>query len=146
MDAREFDPAPGRKRKLVFTVAAVVLLVGGFLFWWLRFWPEEHVANQFFAALQGQNYEAAYGVWMHDAQWQQHGDREAYKKYPYKDFYRDWGPGGEWGVIHSFRIYASGSPPGGGSGVVIDVTVNNRAERARVWVEKSDKTMSYSPY
>jgi hypothetical protein len=146
MDAREYDPTAGRKKRLRLVLAAVVLLVGGFLTWWLRYWPEERVANHFFTALQKQDFEAAYGVWMHDPQWQQHGDRLPYKKYPYKDFYRDWGPGGEWGVIRSYKIYASGAPPGGGSGVVVDVTVNNRAERARVWVEKSDMTMSYSPY
>jgi hypothetical protein len=29
----------------------------------------------------------------------------------------------------------------------VDVTVNDRgAQRARVWVEKSDKPMSFSPY
>jgi len=146
MDAREYDPTAGRRKKLVLIVAALALLVGGLLAWWLRYWPEERVADHFFSDLQKQDFEGAYGVWMHDPQWQQHGDREEYKKYPYKDFYRDWGPGGEWGVIHSYRIYASDTPPGGGSGVVVDVTVNNRSERARVWVEKSDKTMSYSPY
>jgi hypothetical protein len=146
MDAREYDPTAGRRKRLRLMVAAVVLVVGGFLTWWLRYWPEERVASHFFTALQKQDFEGAYGVWMHDPQWQQHGDRLPYKKYPYKDFYRDWGPGGEWGVIRSYKIYASGAPPGGGSGVVVDVTVNNRAERARVWVEKSDMTMSYSPY
>jgi hypothetical protein len=29
--------------------------------------------------------------------------------------------------------------------VIIDMTVNDRTEPARVWVEKSDKTMSFSP-
>jgi hypothetical protein len=30
--------------------------------------------------------------------------------------------------------------------VIVDMIVNDRAEHARVWVEKSDKTMSFSPY
>ncbi len=146
LDAREYDPTRDRKRKTRIIAVVLVLLVGGLLWWWLRYWPEERVANHFFSALQQKDYESAYGVWMNDPQWKQHGDREAYKKYPYKDFYRDWGPGGEWGLIRSYKIYTSGAPPHGGSGIIVDVTVNDRAERARVWVEKSDKTMSYSPY
>ncbi len=144
LDAKEYDPQKERKRRARIISAIVVLLVLGFLGWWFRYWPEERVAEHFFDALQRQDYEAAYGVWMHDPQWKQHPER--YPKYPYNEFYRDWGPGGEWGLIKSHKIYAVGSPPGGGSGVVVDVTVNDRANRARVWVEKSDKTMSFSPY
>jgi hypothetical protein len=144
LDAKEYDPEKERKRRARIISAIVVLLLLGFLGWWFRYWPEERVAEHFFDALQRQDYEGAYGVWMHDPQWQQH--RERYPKYPYSEFYRDWGPGGEWGLIKSHKIYAAGTPPGGGSGVVVDVTVNDRANRARVWVEKSDKTMSFSPY
>ena len=146
MDAREYDPSKERKRRVRIILGLAILVVTGLLAWWLRYWPEQRVADHFFADLQNKNYEAAYGVWMNDAQWQQHRDVAKYKKYPYNDFYRDWGPGGEWGLVRSYRIYAAGAPPGGGSGVVVDVTVNDRTERARVWVEKSDKTMSYSPY
>jgi hypothetical protein len=35
---------------------------------------------------------------------------------------------------------------GGGSGVIVEVVVNNRAEHARIWVQKSDRTLSFSPY
>jgi hypothetical protein len=144
LDAKEYDPLKERKRRARIISAIVVLLLLGFLGWWFRYWPEERVAERFFDALQSKDYETAYGIWMHDPQWKQHPDH--YPKYPYNEFYRDWGPGGEWGLIKSHKIYAVGAPPGGGSGVIVDVTVNERAERARVWVEKSDKTMSFSPY
>lgn len=144
LDAREYDPEKERKRKVrIISVVVVALLAAG-LAWWFRFWPEERVAERFFDALQQQSYERAYAIWMHDPQWRQHPDR--YQKYPFNEFYRDWGPGGEWGLIKSHKIYAVGSPPGGGSGVIVDVTVNDRAQPARVWVQKSDKTMSFSPY
>ena len=144
LDAREYDPAQERKRRNRIISAVVLLVLLAFLGWWLRYWPEERVADHFFDALQKQDYETAYGIWMHDPQWRQHPNR--YQKYPYNEFYQDWGPGGEWGLIKSHKIYAAGMPPGGGSGIVVDVTVNDRAQRARVWVERSDKTMSFSPY
>ena len=144
LDAKEYDPEKERKRKTRIISVVVLVLVAAGLAWWFRFWPEERVAERFFGALQQQSYESAYSIWMHDPEWRQHPDR--YQKYPFNEFYRDWGPGGEWGVIKSHKIYAVGSPPGGGSGVIVDVTVNDRAQPARVWVQKSDKTMSFSPY
>ena len=60
-------------------------------------------------------------------------------------FTQDWGPGGQWGAINSYRVYGASSCSGGGSGVVVDVVVNDRAEHAQLWVEKSDKTLSPPP-
>lgn len=80
---------------------------------------------------------------MHDPDWSQHPDK--FPKYPYGDFYRDWGPGGEWGLIKTQKVYGASTCPGPGSGVVVDVIVNDRAEHAQVWVEKGDKTLSYPP-
>jgi hypothetical protein len=144
MDAEAYDPARDRRRKI--KIASVVVLIGllAGIGWMYRNWPEEHAVSRFFDALQHKDFEAAYGNWQHDPDWKQHPEK--YPHYPFKDFYRDWGPGGEWGVIQSFKIYASGAPPGGGSGVIVEVAVNDRAEHARVWVQKSDKTLSFSPY
>jgi hypothetical protein len=144
LDAKDYDSGKEQRRRKRIISAVVVVLLLAFLGWWFRFWPEERVANRFFDSLQSQNYEGAYGIWMHDPEWKQHPER--FKKYPYNEFYQDWGPGGEWGRIKSHKIYAVGSPPGGGSGVIVDVTVNDRTEPARVWVQTSDKTMSFSPY
>ncbi len=142
LDAPEYDPSRER-RKALLALGAVVLVAAlaatGYRF---RNWPEERVVDRFFAALQAKDYEAAYGIWLADADWKQHGDR--YKDYLYADFYRDWGPGGEWGLIRSYRIEGSISPPRS-TGIIVEVTVNDRAEKARVWVEKKDKTLTFPP-
>ena len=144
LDAKEYDPEKERRKRVRIISAIAFLLLAGLFLWWFRYWPEERVAEHFFDALQKRDYESAYGIWMHDPQWREHPDR--YKKYLFHEFYTDWGPGGQWGLVKSFKIYAAGTPPGGGSGVIVDMIVNDRAEHARVWVEKSDKTMSFSPY
>ena len=144
LDAKEYDPEKERRKKIRIVSAIVFLLLAAFFLWWFRYWPEQRVAEHFFDALQKQDYESGYGIWMHDPQWRQHPER--YKKYPFNEFYTDWGPGGQWGLVKSYKIYAAGTPPGGGSGVIVDMIVNDRAEHARVWVEKSDKTMSFSPF
>jgi hypothetical protein len=143
LDAREFDAAKDRRRKMRIIIAIVVVIVLLGVGWWFRFWPEERVAGKFFDALQKQDYNVAYGVWMQDPSWQQHPEKHA--RYPFNDFYRDWGPGGEWGLIKTEKVFGASTCPGGGTGVVVDVVVNDRTEHAQVWVQKSDKTMSFPP-
>ena len=143
LDAKEFDSEKeSRKRKrliLIVTVVVIILFFG----WWFRYWPEEHVVGKFFDALQKQDFKTAYGIWMQDPNWPQHPGEHA--KYPFNDFYRDWGPGGEWGTIKTVRVNGASTCPGPSSGVLIDVVVNDRTEHAQVWVEKSDHTLSYPP-
>lgn len=144
LDAQKFDEAAARRRRNRI-ISAVVLLVAAIgVAWIFRYYPEERIVGKFFDALQNRQYETAYGIWMHDPQWQQHPQN--YAQYPYSEFYTDWGPGGEWGVVKSHKIYAAGTPKGGGSGVIVEVIVNDRTEHARVWVQKSDKTLTFSPY
>ncbi len=149
LDAQEYDSQKARKRnRRIIAICAIVLIVAGIV-WWNRYWPEEHMVGKFFAALQVQDYKTAYAVWMQDPQWQQHPQN--HPGYPFNEFYRDWGPGGEWGLVKSAKVYAASPCParrgdsGGGSGVVVDVIVNDRTEHAQVWVEKSDHTLSYPP-
>jgi hypothetical protein len=143
LDAQEYDAAKSRKhrRRMISAIALLLILLG--VGWWFRYWPEEHLVGKFFGLLQTQDYKSAYSIWMHDPNWQQHPER--YPKYPFADFYRDWGPGGEWGLIKTQKVFGASACPGGGSGIVVDVVVNDRTEHAQVWVEKSDHTLSYPP-
>src|SRR5579862_7143159 len=159
LDAKEVDLEKERKRRRTIIIAVVVVLIVLGLGWWFRYWPEEHIAGRFFDAIQGQDYKTAYGIWMHDPQWEQHktaygilmhdffffSSRRRHTRYPFNEFYRDWGPGGEWGVIKTQKVFGANTCPGGGTGVVVDVVVNDRANHAQVWVEKGDKTMSFPP-
>ena len=143
LDAKQYDPEKARKKRNQIVSAILAVVVLAFLAWWFRYWPEERIVRHFFEALQKQDYNQAYGIWMQDAEWQKHPQRHA--KYPFNDFYRDWGPGGEWGLIKTEKVYGASTCPGPSSGVVVDVIVNDRAEHAQVWVEKSDKTLSVPP-
>ncbi len=141
-EAKPYDEARARTRRVWISSIIVAVLIVAFFVWWFRFWPEERVVDKFFDAIQSQNYEQAYAIWMNDPQWKQHPDK--YTRYPFNEFYTDWGPGGEWGLVKTHKV--DGAASGGGTGVVVVVTVNGRAEKARVWVEKSDKTLHFSPY
>ncbi|HZD31033.1 MAG TPA: hypothetical protein VE779_05155 [Candidatus Angelobacter sp.] len=152
-EAQPYDPVAARKRRVRITAIAVIVLVCLILAWNFRYYPQEHLVDTFFAALQQQSYEKAYGIWNHDPEWKQHPEK--YANYSFPEFMKDWGPGGQWGLIKSYHVDGSAVPKGGNgtkfdvssSGVVVVVTVNERvADKAHIWVEKSDKTLGFSPY
>ena len=59
LDAPQYDPAKYRRRKIMIALAVAGVLLLAALAWMYRNWPEEHVVNKFFDALQKQDYEAA---------------------------------------------------------------------------------------
>src|SRR5271157_3484684 len=83
-EAQPYDAARARKKRLRIIAAICAAIVIGLVWWTLRFWPEEHIVDRFFDALQQQNLEQAYGIWMHDPGWKQHP--EEYSRYTYNDF------------------------------------------------------------
>ena len=140
LDAQQYDDSRDRRR----TKIIIISILGGLLLAWviyhLRNFPDRHAADKFFAALAKQDIEGAFGVWNNDPDWKQHADK--YAKYGYAEFDQDWGPSGEWGIIKSHSIDCSYSS---GSGVIVQATINGRAKHAYVWVDKSDKTLHFSP-
>ena len=148
-----YDPVAARKKRNRIIAIIAIVLVCAILAWNFRYYPQERLVDHFFAALQQQDYEKAYGIWNHDPDWKQHPQK--YSQYTFQSFMQDWGPGGEWGLIKSYHVDGSAVPKGGtgtkfdvsASGVVVVVTVNERvAQKAHVWVEKSDKTLGFSPF
>lgn len=145
LDAPIYDPAKARRRNIKIGAAIVFVIALAVLAWAYRNWPEERVVDKFFTALQNQQFENAYAIYFNDPNWLQHRDK--YKQYTYSDFYRDWGPGGEWGLVKSHKIYGSANTKGfGQGGVVVEMIVNGRAEHARIFVQKSDKTLTVYPF
>lgn len=143
LDAKEYHPERERRKRVlrfsVFLLVTVLTVIG----WLNRFWPQKHVAEQFFSSLQHQQFEKAYGLYFADPDWKQHP--QAHAQYPFNEFMQDWGPGSPWGIIKNVNVYGESNCPGGGSGVVVDAIVNNRTEHAQLYVDKHDKTISSPP-
>ena len=66
LDAKQYDPEKARRRRNRIISAILIVVVLGLLAWWFRYWPEERIVEHFFEALQRQDYNTAYGIWMHD--------------------------------------------------------------------------------
>jgi hypothetical protein len=140
MDAQQYDEARDRRRTNLIIVVVIVALVLAWVAYHLRDYPERHAADKFFAALEKGDVEGAYALWMKDPDWKQHAQK--YSNYTFGDFSQDWGPAGQWGIIKSYKVDCSYSSA---SGVIVEVTPNQRAEHADVWVDKSDRTLHFSP-
>jgi hypothetical protein len=140
MDAQQHDDARDKRRRRLIIIGIFAFLILAWVVYHFRNFPERHVADKFLGALQHNNVEGAYALWMQDPDWKQHPAK--YSNYTYGDFDRDWGPSGEWGIIKSHQIDCSLST---GSGVIVEATVNGRAEHIYIWVDKGDKTLHFSP-
>ncbi len=139
--APSYDPAKAKRKKWIIAGTVFAVLLSVFLYFQFRNWPQERVASRFFQALEAKDYEKAYAIWTADPNWKQHPNEHT--RYRYGEFYLDWGPGGEYGLVKSHKIDGTKRM---GTGVVVVVTVNERTEKARLWVERSDKTLSFSPF
>ncbi len=143
MDATPYDPGPARRRRIRIIAGLTVVILLSAVVWMNRYLPEKRVVDRFFAALKSKDYDTAYGIYFADPQWKEHPAK--YSRYPLNQFIQDWGTGGQWGVINSYKVNGGSTCSSGASGVVVDVIVNDRAEHAQLWVEKSDRTLSPPP-
>ena len=147
LDAKEYDPRPAQKRRRIIAsivLAAVAISVYLYL---TRYDAEKKVIGRFFEALEQKDFDKAYGLYQGDPDWKQHPEK--YSGYTVHQFTLDWGPSGEYGPITSHRVDCALAPPKKDfvtpSGVVVVVTINNRAEPRSMWVEKKSRSITDAP-
>ncbi len=139
LDAPQFDASRERRRTLTIEciAGAIVLL---FVAWWLVAgrpvdWPwnwdrylfGRSTVNKFLGAVEANDLPRAYGIWVHDKNWQQHPQQFSYT---YARFQGDWSPtspDNEYGVIRSHKIAEAARY---GNGVLVAVLFNGRKSGA----------------
>jgi hypothetical protein len=148
LDAPTFDERRARLTRTLSITGVVVLAVaffGTILYvlerpWWFWHWPSDHKVNQFMAAVESGDLNKAYGLWNHDANWQQHPQQ--YEPYGINEFTKDWGPSSDYGTMKSHRIFISHRV---GNGVVIGLYVNGTSKPLFLRVDSKAKTIGFSP-
>jgi hypothetical protein len=122
-------------RRLII-IAILVLVAAGVLFFFLKNYRQEQQARKFFQLLEKHDYSAAYALW---------GCTEAKpcRDYPFKNFMDDWGPQSPRAEAGPYRIKKSRSC---GSGVILTVDVGKQPQEEKLWVEKDDLTIGFSPW
>lgn len=156
LDAPEFNAARDRRNRIIiYSTSSVVLVL--LVVWWLIAghpldWPwnwdsyifGRSTVNRFFAAIEQNDQQKAYGIWFNDPNWQQHPGN--YSGYTFDRFQQDWGPASpqnEYGPIHSHRIAAERYV---GNVLVVGLFLNGR-KSAPVFLAYDPKThtLSFSP-
>jgi hypothetical protein len=87
--------------------------------------PAEHRVSQFFNALEAKDYNKAYGIYNHDADWQQHPEK--YKDYPEKRFQEDWTTDSDLGgpiTAHHIDISKTDGSGTFGTGIIVAAHVS----------------------
>jgi hypothetical protein len=137
---------PQKSRVMLFTIAALALTLAVVLWFTFRYYPEKKAAANFFDALVAGDTSKAYELWK---------PSETYKL---TDFTADWGPGGYYGPVKSYKIMGAKAPNKSDS-IEVDVAISpfspmpdsSDGEKSRktrlvpLWILPSDKSISFPP-
>ncbi|MGA7339793.1 MAG: hypothetical protein WBE72_22250 [Terracidiphilus sp.] len=156
LDAPKFDEARDRRRHLILTISASVAGVLVVLWWLLAGRPvdfpwnwDAHLfgrsaVNRFLTDIEKNDLAAAYGIWTHDRNWQQHPQQHGV--YPFARFEQDWSsksPDNEYGAIQSHRIAAARVY---GNVLLVAVLINGRKSDAlNLDYDPKTETLNFSP-
>lgn len=135
---------PDKSRAMSFTIAALVVVAVVVLWFTFRYYPEKKAAEHFFDALVAGDTAKAYQLWKPGS------------SYAMKDFLADWGPGGYYGPVKSYKIIHATAPKGSNA-VAISTEISpytpmpdvSDAEKSRktkvveIWVLAADKSLSF---
>jgi hypothetical protein len=137
---------PQKSRVMMFTVAALALTLAVVLWFTFRYYPEKKAAAHFFDALVAGDTNKAYELWKPSA------------TYRLSDFTADWGPGGYYGPVKSYKIMGAKAPNKSDS-IEVNIAISpfspmpdasdgEKSRKTRVvplWILPSDKSISFPP-
>lgn len=155
LDAPKFDEVRDRRIRiasyssagLVFVLLVTFWLVAGRPVDWPWNWNTHFMGrmavNHFLDAVEQNDLQKAYGIWMHDPNWQQHPQQPSYT---FSRFQEDWSrtsPDNEYGVIQSHKIVAARVY---GNVLLVAVLMNGRKSGAlNLTYDPKQHTLDYSP-
>jgi hypothetical protein len=146
LDAGPEEPK-SKALRYVISGVALVLLISGAMWYFLRYTPEKRTVERFMDAVIAGDTQKACEIW------------HTHPGFSCQDFVSFWGPAGYYSPIKSFRMESAEVPPKGGSGVVVTVEISAYApfpkpeetvkfaqnREVQIWVERSDQSLSFPP-
>ena len=120
LDAPKFDEERARRRQLLLYGGAGLVFVLLVIYWlvsgrpvdwpwnWYTHLAGRSATNRFLTAVEQNDLQKAYSIWLHDKDWQQHPEK--YNAYPFSRFQADWSStssDNEYGIIQSHKIVAA---------------------------------------
>jgi hypothetical protein len=144
------EPPPEKKdksRALAITGAALVVALVVVLWFAFRYYPEKRVVGQFFDAVVAGETDRAYALWK---------PTPSYRK---DDFLADWGAGGYYGPVKSYKIMGARAPRKSNV-IAVNVAISpytpmpdasdgEKSRKTRVvtlWISPADKSFSFPAF
>jgi len=156
LDPPRYDEAREKRNRVILYSTAGFLVVL-FVAWWLVAgrpvdwpWNWNHYffargeVNSFLTAVEKNDLQTAYGIWIHDKDWQQHPNKSG--AYPFARFQEDWSPtspDNEYGAIQNHQIALAGHY---GNGILVAILINGRKSKAlNLAYDPKTKTLNFAP-
>jgi hypothetical protein len=156
LDAPTFDAARDR-RNTAFLYSGVGLVIVLFICSWVvagmpvdwpwRWWTHfraRTTANHFLTAVEQNDMQKAYGIWIHDPEWKNHPQQNVV--YPFDRFQQDWSPSSsanEYGAIKGHKIVAARMS---GNVLLMGIRINGLKSNALFLdYDPSMHTLGFSP-
>lgn len=156
LDAPKYDASREKRNTLILRISAVSVLVLLVAYWfvagrpidwpwnWSHYMMGRSKVNAFLTAVEGNDLNKAYGIWLNDKNWQQHPQQ--YTTYPFARFQEDWSPtspDNEYGAIKSHQVALAGHY---GNGVLVASLINGRKTDAlNLEYDPRTGTLSFAP-
>jgi hypothetical protein len=118
----------------VVLIAVLVVIAASVLYFIFKNYRQERQVRHFLALLAGHDYKTAYALWGCT-------DANPCRDYPFTEFMKDWGPQSQHADVQALRITKTRSC---GSGVIVTLDSNRNLED-KLWVQRSDLTIGFSP-
>lgn len=156
LDAPAFNAARDRRHRIYLWSSLAGLFVLMVVFWliagrpvdwpwnWLTHLRARSTINHFLVDVEKNDLAAAYGIWVHDPDWQKHPEKTS--AYPFNRFQQDWSPDSsenEYGSIKSHEIVAARMS---GNVLLVGVRMNGLKSKA-LFLDYDPKahTLGFSP-
>ena len=91
-DTPQAERHASKIRRYIISGAVFLALVIGTSWYFLRYYKEKDTVRRFLSEVAAGDMQQAYHTWQPEA------------SYSFKDFSDDWGPGGYYGPVRSFRV------------------------------------------
>lgn len=121
--------------KRLLLAAVFVLILSGFAWVLFKNYRQERQIKLFLNLLRRQDYQSAYSLWGCS-------EIKPCDAYPFDKFLEDWGPSSARSELSSTRVAKTRSC---GNGVIVTVHLGRDREE-KLWVERGDLTIGFSPW
>jgi hypothetical protein len=156
LDAPKYDSARAHRRQTMLYVCAGLLIALFIGFWFVAGRPVDFpwnwythlrgrsTINTFLTDVEKNDLSAAYGLWIHDPEWQKHPQQNG--AYDFNRFQQDWSPNSNENEYGAIRSHERGAARISGNVLLVGILINGLKSKALFLnYDPRTKQLGFSP-